>query len=171
MIIESRSSFCSSCGTALTASSDCGGCGRKQYPNWRLAAGVVLVLDGGLLMLRRARHPWVGHWEFAGGFVEPGEDPQAAARREVAEELSVHIGPLDLLGVYMDDYVHGDDPTVVGIANLYYRARCPRPLSAMTTSAEVGAVAVFERDAPPERLAFPRQTAAVWRDHWRTARA
>ena len=54
----------------------------------RLSAGVVVVrrVPGGwlLLMLRAYRN-----WDFPKGVVEPGEDPLAAARREVREETLI----------------------------------------------------------------------------------
>lgn len=54
----------------------------------RLAAGVVVVrLEGGeprFLLLRAYRH-----WDFPKGEVEPGEDPQGAARREACEETGL----------------------------------------------------------------------------------
>src|SRR5690348_15093623 len=54
----------------------------------RLSAGVVVVRRGPLgwlfLMLRAYRN-----WDFPKGVVEPGEDPLAAARREVREETSI----------------------------------------------------------------------------------
>lgn len=54
----------------------------------RLSAGVVVVRRGAAgwlyLMLRAYRN-----WDFPKGLVEPGEDPLAAARREVREEASI----------------------------------------------------------------------------------
>lgn len=168
MASEGAHSFCSACGArASNNASVCGCCGRKQYPNWRLAAGVAIALSGGLLMLQRASDPWAGHWEFAGGFVEAGEDPEAAVRREVLEELSIKIDEPHLLGLYIDEYSHDDDPTVVGTANAYYWATVASSALLQPKSAEVAAVEVFKRQSPPASVAFPRQTLAVWHDYWR----
>lgn len=53
-----------------------------------LSAGVVVVRREGTvwmyLLLRAYRH-----WDFPKGIVEPGEEPLAGARREVAEESDV----------------------------------------------------------------------------------
>ena len=54
----------------------------------RLSAGVVVIrfdeAHPEFLMLRAFRH-----WDFPKGLVEPGEEPMAAAIREVAEETTI----------------------------------------------------------------------------------
>jgi ADP-ribose pyrophosphatase YjhB (NUDIX family) len=47
-----------------------------------------------VLLVRRARAPNVGAWSLPGGGVEPGETLVAAARREIAEETGLELGPL-----------------------------------------------------------------------------
>lgn len=58
----------------------------------QLVVGVALVHDGRVLAARRCRPPELaGGWEFPGGKVDPGETPEAAAVREVREELGCGI--------------------------------------------------------------------------------
>ena len=59
--------------------------GRMTPRTPRLSAGVVVVRetsDGWRFLLLRA----FNHWDFPKGMVEPGEEPRAAAVREVQEE-------------------------------------------------------------------------------------
>lgn len=45
-----------------------------------------------LLVCQRPPHKRHGGlWEFPGGKLEPGEDHETAARRELAEELGIHV--------------------------------------------------------------------------------
>jgi 8-oxo-dGTP pyrophosphatase MutT (NUDIX family) len=72
----------------------------------RAAVAIALVEPGpAFLLTRRATtlrgHP--GQWALPGGRTEPGETPGAAARRELAEELGLHLGPEAELGL-LDDY-------------------------------------------------------------------
>ncbi|HZW74538.1 MAG TPA: NUDIX domain-containing protein [Caldimonas sp.] len=105
--------FCLSCGTALesiAADEDggtkmrlrCAACGWTHWnnPTPVLAAVIELVdRDGQVLLARNAA--WPG--KFFGlitGFMEAGETPEDGIRREVAEETSLSVDSLALIGVY-----------------------------------------------------------------------
>ena len=57
-----------------------------------LVVGAAIVRDGALLAARRTTPATAaGRWELPGGKVEPGETPEAALAREVAEELGCDV--------------------------------------------------------------------------------
>ncbi|WP_308389393.1 Nudix family hydrolase [Acidithiobacillus sp. AMEEHan] len=57
-----------------------------------VATGVLQRADGKVLIsLRPEGKPWPGFWEFPGGKIEPGEAPEAALARELAEEIGVRV--------------------------------------------------------------------------------
>ena len=53
--------------------------------------GAVIVKDGKVLATQRGYGGYAGWWEFPGGKIEPGEEPEAALVRELKEELDVDI--------------------------------------------------------------------------------
>lgn len=57
-----------------------------------LVVGAAIVRDGHVLAARRS-YPAAdaGRWEFPGGKVTPGESPESALVREVAEELGCAV--------------------------------------------------------------------------------
>jgi 8-oxo-dGTP diphosphatase len=55
------------------------------------AASVALVHRGRVLLIQRTREPYNGLWTLPGGRLEPGEDAQTAAAREVKEELGLTV--------------------------------------------------------------------------------
>jgi 8-oxo-dGTP diphosphatase len=66
---------------------------------------VVLTIRAGrlqVLLIERGAKPFKGEWALPGGFVQPGEDLETAARRELAEETGVRTqaGHLEQLRSY-----------------------------------------------------------------------
>lgn len=61
----------------------------------------VLVREGRALLVHRhpGRRLFPDVWDLPGGHIEAGEEPDATARRELAEELGVVVGQLQLLPV------------------------------------------------------------------------
>jgi 8-oxo-dGTP diphosphatase len=59
----------------------------------RVVAAILKSENEILLCHRSAKKRWYPSvWSFPGGHVEPGEEPHAALRRELLEELGVDIG-------------------------------------------------------------------------------
>lgn len=78
-------------------------------PNAALTADVVVLQRSGgpggedrVLLVRRGSEPFAGRWALPGGFVDPHEDPQVAALRELAEETGLDLADVQLreLGLY-----------------------------------------------------------------------
>jgi ADP-ribose pyrophosphatase YjhB (NUDIX family) len=62
----------------------------------RIAAGLVILSEQSVLM---ARPNYKDYWDIPGGYVQPGESPEAACRREVHEELGLAVERLLLAAV------------------------------------------------------------------------
>ncbi len=75
-----------------------------------VVAACALVDAAGLVLLTRrpAGKPLAGLWEFPGGKVEPDEDPEDAAIRELREELGIDIAKEDLVPLTFASHVYAD---------------------------------------------------------------
>jgi 8-oxo-dGTP diphosphatase len=72
-----------------------------------VAVGVLLAPNGQFLMTSRpAGKVYAGYWEFPGGKLEWGETVAQALRRELQEELGIHIGTVHPWQVETMDYPH-----------------------------------------------------------------
>jgi 8-oxo-dGTP diphosphatase len=75
-----------------------------------VAAAALIDTDGRVLIAERPEgRAMAGLWEFPGGKVEPGETPEAALIRELAEELGIGtwascLAPLTFASHGYDDF-------------------------------------------------------------------
>lgn len=135
------------------------------YPAPNLAATVVVEYDGGVLLLRRAIPPDVGIWHLPIGHLEFGEDPAAAARREVAEET----------GLLLDEprFLQVEFSRSYGDARMFYLVFCYHARAiggTLRTDRENDAARVFHADAIPElKWLSQRNALAAWQV-WRARR-
>jgi ADP-ribose pyrophosphatase len=115
------------------------------------AIGGVAVLpilaDGRIALLRNWRHAIGGwSWEAAKGFVEAGEDPPAAALRELAEETGLACASGDLVAL---GSVHSEPAALASRAALFVARNCV-PIAGHVREADeagLGRVAFFDADA------------------------
>jgi ADP-ribose pyrophosphatase YjhB (NUDIX family) len=66
----------------------------------RVAAYAVIVDDDDRLLLAHWNEGRRAAWTMPGGGLEPGEDPESAARREVKEETGYRVEIEGLLGIH-----------------------------------------------------------------------
>ncbi len=98
---------CAQCGTALGPVENfpgqliCppAGCGRITYLSPIPVVAAIVERDGEIILVRS--HGWPESWYgLVTGFLEPNEEPDAAARRELVEELGLEPGETTLIGAY-----------------------------------------------------------------------
>jgi NAD+ diphosphatase len=118
--------YCPRCGTELRGDEkrvECPKCGFVAYGGGPVPTATAVVVDEKrhVLLCRRAIEPDRGLWDLPGGFIEDGEHPLDAVRRELREETGFEIEPLEFLGIWMDKY--GYDSGAENTLNLYWHAR------------------------------------------------
>ena len=86
-----------------------------------LVAAAVVKREGRVLLTRRMEGTHLaGFWEFPGGKVEPGEDPEVAVVRECREECAIDLEVVDVIEVAFHRYERKD------VLLLFYECRLAR---------------------------------------------
>ena len=120
----------------------------KTVPGNAIGGVAVLPIlaDGRIALLRNWRHAIGGwSWEAAKGFVESGEDPAAAALREMAEETGLACQADDLFSL---GSVHPEPAAMASRAALFVARNCTAIADNVreTDEAGLGRVAFFAGD-------------------------
>jgi ADP-ribose pyrophosphatase YjhB (NUDIX family) len=161
-------SFCPRCGADVEPEDgkvECQRCGFLAYASSKPTATALVVDDEGrILLARRAHEPDGGLWDLPGGFVDEGEEPLDALRRELREEAGIEIEPGEFFGILVDRYGDADDAE--STLNLYWKAR--KTAGELRPDDDVAELRWFAPDELPaeDELAF-RNNAQVL-DAWRS---
>jgi 8-oxo-dGTP diphosphatase len=142
---------------------ECPSCGFRAWASSKpTACAVVVDGNGRVLMARRAGDVFHGYWDLPGGFLEEGEHPLDALRRELREETGLEVEPGEFIGIWMDRY--GDDEDAHATLNLYWTAHVvsgePVPADDVSELRWFGP----DRLPPAEETAFHiAEVLAAWR--------
>ncbi|MCL4255605.1 MAG: GNAT family N-acetyltransferase [Anaerolineae bacterium] len=155
--------FCPICGHTLTTREEggrlrpaCENCGYVHYVNPVPGVGLLIEMNGGVVLIQRGNPPHKGEWTLPSGFVEADESAEEAAIREAEEETGLQVEIIELMGI--NSFPEG--PPVSGIM-IFYRLR---PIGGQLQSGDDAAdVRVF---MPAEMPLLPfrthREIMAEW---------
>ena len=117
---------------------------RLTEPRFNVTAGAVVIDERGrVLLLKHVFRPGSG-WGIPGGFLEKGEQPDEAIRRELREETGLELETAEIL--------FARTLKTSGRVEIIYRCR-PRPLErAAPRTFEIKSIEWFAPDSLPAEL-------------------
>jgi 8-oxo-dGTP diphosphatase len=164
-VISEIINYCPRCGTAVEITEQvgqqrptCPNCGWIYFADPKVAAAVLVIQDGKVLLTRRVNEPYRGRWTLPAGFVDAGEDPAHAAERECNEETHLQVRITGLHDVVAGrEHRRGADIVIV------YRAEILG--GKLTPGDDADQVAFFPLDdLPPLAFRATRQVLGVQAD-------
>jgi ADP-ribose pyrophosphatase YjhB (NUDIX family) len=85
---------------------------RREYPDRPIVGvGGVVVQNGRVVLVRRAKAPRAGEWSIPGGMLELGETLRAGVAREIEEETGLQVKSETVLDVFDSIVTDADGKT------------------------------------------------------------
>lgn len=108
---------------------------------------IIQYPDGGIVLIKRGKAPFLGAWALPGGVLEEGETVEQCAVREAKEETGVSVSLRKLVGVFSEP---GRDPRghYISIAFL------ATPIAGSPQAASDAADVIITKDFRDLTLAF-----------------
>lgn len=146
---QTQPTFCPICAHELTEREEggrlrpaCDNCGYVHYVNPVPGVGMLIEMDGGVVLIQRGHPPHKGEWTLPSGFVEADESAEEAAIREAEEETGLKVEIIELANI--NSFPEG--PPVSGIM-IFYRMR---PIGGtLQAGDDAVAVKVFQPEEMP----------------------
>jgi mutator protein MutT len=141
----------------------CPACGFIHFQDPKVAVVALIPRQNDILLIRRRFGHARGRWALPGGFLDPGEMPEDALRREVREEVGLTVSPKALLDMLP---MEAPGAGTIGIV-IAYLAWPAAPPGRIVSGDDADAARWFSSEALPEALAFKgtRRLVSLWRQH------
>ncbi len=133
----------------LNNAQKCKKCGFIQYHLPAVSVGVIIYRQNQVLLTQRAIEPKINYWDLPGGFINPNENIQQAAIREVKEELNIILDKLVFINSYSDHYGPLKEPTLIIVFKHEYKKN-----DKFKVQDDVGNYGWYDKTKLPKKIAF-----------------
>ncbi len=160
--------FCPLCATALSERvlygrlrRVCPQCGFVRFRDPKVAVIGLITSGPYVLLVQRGVDPEKGKWALPGGYMDAGEMPEAALRRELLEEIGFHVRELRLLDIFP---IAANTGPPAGIVLAYAASPAGENRPQPTSADDVVDARWFTAENLPLDLAFAstRTLLALW---------
>ena len=115
-------------------------------------ADLIVYTDDSVLLIKRKKDPFAGKWAIPGGFIDPGEQPIDAARRELKEETDVTMNDaLTYVGLFNKP---NRDPRVEHVWSYAFAVKVDNTITAKGGDDASAAIWMPIKDALKTDMAF-----------------
>lgn len=160
--------FCPQCGTPLhnrvlhfRLRAACPSCDFIHFEDPKVAVVAFITCRNRILLIQRAVDPEKGKWALPGGYMDAGELPVEALRRELMEEVDLEITKEQILRTYplMADPLEDGEPQStdlenVGVILVYQATPASGETEPLVCQDDVQNANWFKKNEIPSDLAF-----------------